>query len=98
MSRPLGVVFLFLLLLAAGALAAWAQNDRDERALAQLDRDLCAAEARGGDLRVLDRLWADDYVQVSSSGTVDTKKQQLELMRAGKFRLERVDPTEIHAR
>jgi uncharacterized protein (TIGR02246 family) len=86
-----------LLLVPAAAVVSRAQDNADERAVIRLTRDICAAEARG-DTGPLERLWADDYFQVSSSGRVDSKKEQFALMRSGTFKLDQIDVKEIRAR
>ena len=88
---------LVALLIGVGSPAALAQNQGDERAVKQLDRDISAAELHN-DAAALDRIWAEDYSQISSSGVVDSKNGQLDLIRAGRFHFERIDVREVRAR
>ena len=46
----------------------------------------------------MDRLLADDYVGITSNGTVETKTQALDQRRAGPVRITRLDITDTHVR
>src|SRR5947208_5046067 len=86
-----------LLSLAAGSLAVIAQSNRDEREIIRTNQEIYSAEAHD-DAAALEKLWADDYSQVSSLGQVDTKKSQIAKMRAGTVRFEQEDLKESAVR
>ena len=46
----------------------------------------------------MDHLLADDYIGITSNGTVETKTQALDQRRAGTVRITRLDLTDTHVR
>jgi ketosteroid isomerase-like protein len=44
------------------------------------------------------RLLADDYIGITSNGTIETKQQAVDQRRAGTIRITRLDITDIHVR
>ena len=46
----------------------------------------------------MDRLLADDYLGITSNGTLETKPQALALRRAGTVRITRLDLSDMHVR
>jgi ketosteroid isomerase-like protein len=49
-------------------------------------------------VRVMNRLLADDYLGISSNGTVETKAEELAQSRAGTLRIKRLDLNDIKVR
>jgi ketosteroid isomerase-like protein len=50
------------------------------------------------DVAAMDHLLADDYVGISSNGTVETKAQALAQRRAGTVRISKLDLSDVHVR
>jgi ketosteroid isomerase-like protein len=99
MSRytPVAAAGLALLALTAWGLPrASADHDRAAREVVELSRAICAAEVKG-DVAALDRLWAEDYTQISSLGHLDGKKRELSKWPAGIVSFDRVEVKEIRA-
>jgi len=46
----------------------------------------------------MDHLLADDYIGITSNGTVETKQQAVDQSRAGTMRITRLDLTDTHVR
>jgi ketosteroid isomerase-like protein len=46
----------------------------------------------------MDRLLADDYIGITSNGTVETKQQAVDQQRAGTIRITKLDLTDTHVR
>ena len=49
-------------------------------------------------VRVMDRLLADDYLGISANGTVETKTEELAQSRAGTLRIKSLDLSDIKVR
>ena len=97
MRVRLGIGVAAMVWLAAGSLAVLGQSNRDEREVIRVNQEIYNAEAHD-DAAALEKVWADDYSQVSSQGQVDTKKSQLAKFRAGTVRFEQVDLKESAVR
>jgi ketosteroid isomerase-like protein len=50
------------------------------------------------DVRVMDRLLADDYLGISANGTVETKAEELAQSRAGTLRIQSLNLSDIKVR
>jgi ketosteroid isomerase-like protein len=85
-----------LALITCGVPLASADHDRAAREVIELSRAICAAEVKG-DVAALDRIWAEDYTQVSSLGHLDGKKRELSKWPSGIVSFDRVEITEIRA-
>ena len=76
--------------------AASAQNDRTEHEVATVAHSLSVAEGNN-DLRALQRLWTDDYIEVSSLGRVEPRAAALERRRTAQVSFDAVEEKELKA-
>lgn len=70
------------------------QKGNDEQALRQVIDELTTA-VRSNDAAALDRIYADDFTQVTFRGVVQTKAQRLALVRAGDLKYETFTRDEV---
>ena len=96
MQRALAAV-----LLLAVCQAAWALPHRESKAV---HKQIEALEEQWrqaiitNNVGEMDRLLADDYVGISSNGTIENKAQALAQRRAGTVRITKLDISDIHVR
>ncbi len=101
MKHILGVV----VMLVAASSFAFSQttsnkaksSGSDEQAIQQFLNELAAAVGRN-DTAALDRMYADDYTFVNSSGAVVTKAQRLAAIKSGDSKYESVSIDESNSR
>jgi ketosteroid isomerase-like protein len=86
-----------LLLVVAASVSAAPQQAKDVREITQLVRDIHRAVIRR-DHAFLERAFADDFVNVTWAGTVETKQQYLAAHRAGRRKFERSDLDDFQVR
>ena len=93
MSRTAVAALASLAVLAAvprASLAADPKRTADEKALVQLETEWSAA-ILAADLATLERILADDFVQVGAFGSFD-KKQAIADLRSGKYKVTSMSP------
>jgi ketosteroid isomerase-like protein len=93
MSRIVVAVLASLAALAAvprASLAADPKRTADEKTIVQLETEWSEANM-AGDLATLERILADDYVQVGPFGAAD-KKQAISDLRSGKYKVTSMTP------
>jgi hypothetical protein len=77
-------IFSIVLLLIAASVPTWLQTGNTQSGQVQLQQEMIKLEHtkdkayQTGDKQLLDRLYADDYVAISSTGVKTTKKQILD--------------------
>lgn len=89
--RQLGMVALFLLLVPTANLAA------QEKILKTLEKQLLMAFVML-DFTTLQKLYADEFVNINHDGTVQTKKQIVEMIRMATIRLDSIPVSDAHVR
>lgn len=96
----LPLLLIAALALLAAAYAASAQRPDgtrpSAREVANLARSISAAEVKN-DLPALERIWSDDYTQVSSQGHPDTRRSELEKKRSGQVHFDQLEVKEMEA-
>jgi len=80
---------------------AWALPRHENRAIHReieaLEQQWCQAIVTNN-VSEMDRLLADDYIGISSNGTIETKAQELAQRRAGTVRVSKLDLTDTRVR
>ena len=107
-SRPESASFPFLIRRVMAALlllvlghSAWALPHRENKAI---HKEIEALEQQWrqaiitNNVGEMDHLLADDYVGISSNGTIENKSQALAQRRAGTVRISKLDISDIHVR
>jgi ketosteroid isomerase-like protein len=108
-SSPSSIYSMCFFLLLAGVLSgaitvqpAWAALPH--HANRELHKEIEALEMQwrqaqlNNDVSVMDRLLADDYIGISSSGTIETKTEALALRRAGTLHITSLDLNDVKVR
>lgn len=89
------------LLLLASCHAAWALPHHESRAV---HKEIEGMEQQwrqalvSNNVNEMDRLLADDYIGITSNGTLETKPEALAQRRAGTVRITRLDLSDTHVR
>lgn len=95
-QRVMAVVVLIML-----SQAAWAvprhENKAIHREIEALEQEWRQAVVTNN-VSEMDHLLADDYIGISSNGTIETKAQALALRRAGTVRISKLDISDVHVR
>jgi ketosteroid isomerase-like protein len=97
MRQMLAVVLLLLAASSAGVPARPSAADAEKKVVAQLIREMHAAQVRN-DLAFLDRVVADDCVIIHANGDLLTKAQWMADKRSGATRWQSLQPAEIQVR
>lgn len=81
------------------ALAALPHHANHElhKEIEALEMQWCQAQLHN-DVSLMDRLLADDYIGISSSGTIETKTEALALRRAGTLHITTLDLNDLKVR
>lgn len=89
----------FVLLAACHAAAALPHREKSEihKQIEALEQQWRSALITNN-VSQMDHLLADDYIGITSNGTVETKTQALDQRRAGTVRITRLDLTDTHVR
>jgi ketosteroid isomerase-like protein len=90
-------VLLLLAASSAGVPARPSAADAGKNAVAQLIRDMHAAQVRN-DLAFLDRVVADDFTIIHANGDLLTKAQWMADKRSGATRWQSLQPSQIQVR
>lgn len=72
-------------------------NSNDE-IFRNLEREMFAAHEGTPDLSTIDRLYADDFVSINADGRIVNKQEWLEMLRSGKFSVEKIATAEFRVR
>jgi ketosteroid isomerase-like protein len=89
------------LLVLAAWFPAWSLPHRENRAI---HKEIEALEYEwqhavvANNVSEMDHLLADDYIGITSNGTIETKAQQLAQSRAGTVRITKLDLSDLHIR
>jgi len=92
---------LAVFLLLAVCHGAWALPRREK---GEIHKEIEALESQWqqaiitNNFAIMNRLLADDYIGITSNGTVETKKQAVDQIRAGTLRITRLDLSDPHVR
>jgi ketosteroid isomerase-like protein len=93
----LSLVLMFALGTSGHALAVFPHHENAHKEIEGLEADWRQAQLTNN-VSVVDRLLADDYLGISSNGTLETKADELARRRSGALRITHLDLSDIKVR